>query len=364
MAELRSLFDKKVRENAGAQTNARYQFQAHVAMLKICDLHEGDRSYQVVLDHFDDVVVVTHSDTGIVLDFIQVKSKASGSWTIAALTSAKKDADPPASIVGKMYANAAVFGSATGSLSFLSNAGFSVKGADGKPFPPEVSRISAAALHESEQTRIEAALDPDFPPPREPNCSGILFLEKSPLDLTQQATFVTGRLVEMLGRVGEAEDLPVRALYETIFANVSAKSAASGTYENDTEFYATKAVSRGDIAKVLAKASATPRFRSWWPSLAAELAAEGYSTAKALALENACFSYMRRRAAGEFHTRRLSEAACNQLPPNLEADLEHKTVLGAATPVAQALGHLEANPVTALAAAIVEIMERTHGKPA
>lgn len=102
MAQLRTMFDKKVRENAGAQTRARYDFQAHIAMLKIFDLHEQANEYQVILDHFDDVVVVEKSASGDLIDFYQVKTKSGGQWSITALTRPKQGAPSPSSIVGKM----------------------------------------------------------------------------------------------------------------------------------------------------------------------------------------------------------------------------------------------------------------------
>ncbi|MEO8454059.1 MAG: dsDNA nuclease domain-containing protein, partial [Sphingomicrobium sp.] len=121
------------------------------------------------------VVVAERSESGDMIDFYQVKASAGGPWTISALTSSKKGAPPPSSIIGKMYQNAVIFGETTRSVSFLSNVGFKVTDADGKPFPADAPRIPASAIYQGEREAIEDSLDADFPPPRKPQCSGILF---------------------------------------------------------------------------------------------------------------------------------------------------------------------------------------------
>lgn len=365
MAQLRSMFDKKVRESAGAQTRSRYDFQAHTAMLKIFDLHEQANDYRVILDHFDDVVVVEKSASGEVIDFYQVKATTAGHWTIAALTRSKKDAPAPSSIVGKMYQNALVFGKATRSISFLSNAGFKVTDVDGKPFPSDADRIPAAALHADEQKAIEDSLDVDFPPPRNPTCSGILFLERTPLSTSAQATFVTGRLVEMLAAIGEDENLPARAIYETIFANVSAKSGRSGVYSSDEEFLSNKAVTREEVARVLQKAGASNRFRAWWPQLLNEATSADYAPGKLIAFQNACLRYLKERAAGQFRPTRLGLLLAAELPVPLSDSDVGSSVIAFAGTIASKVATATGESVSDLIPiACVEILEHLNEQSA
>jgi hypothetical protein len=350
------MFDKKVRENAGAQTRARYDFQAHIAMLKIFDLHEQANEYRVILDHFDDVVVVEKSLTGDLIDFYQVKAKNGGDWTITALTRCKESAASPSSIIGKMYQNAVIFGEATRSIRFLSNAGFKVTDVDGKPFSVDTDRIAASAIHADEQQSIETALDSDFPPPRTPHCTGILFLERTPLSTTAQATFVTGRLVEMLSEIGEDENLPARAIYQTIYANVAVKSGRSGSYSSEDEFIADKAITRDDVTRVLQKAGATNRFRAWWPQLANEAAAAGYDTAQTIAFQNACLRYLKERAAGQFRPTRLGQLIASQLTSPIAG-----MVIGVATTISESTAAIAGETASDLIPiACVEILERLN----
>lgn len=356
MAQLRTMFDKKVRESAGAQTRARYDFQAHIAMLKIFDLHEQTNEYQVILDHFDDVVVVEKSLSGDLIDFYQVKTKSSGQWTITALTQSKKDAASPSSIIGKMYQNAVIFGEATRSIRFLSNAGFKVTDSDGKPFSADAERIAASAMHANEQQSIEASLDTDFPPPRNPHCTGMLFLERTPLSTTAQSTFVTGRLVEMLSEIGEDETLPARAIYQTIFANIAVKSGRSGAYSSEDEFIASKAITRDDVTRVLQKAGATNRFRSWWPQLHSEAIAAGYDAAQTIAFQNACLRYLKERAAGQFRPTKLGHLIASQLSSPIAG-----TVIGVATTISENIAATAGETVSDLIPiACVEILERLN----
>jgi hypothetical protein len=362
MPDVKSIFDKKVRETAGPQTRARYDFQAHVAMLRIFDLHEKGNDYSVILDHFDDIVVVDRSERGEVLNFYQVKTKSSGQWTISALTKAS-GGNCPGSIIGKMYQNAAIFGDMTGSLSFLTNAGFDVRDVDGNRFPADAMRIPAQSLSQDARDKIEQVLDTDFPQPRNPQCCGILFLDRTPLGLSEQGTFVTGRLVEMLCEIGESDDLPIKAIYETIFANVSAKTRRSGVYSTDSEFYADKAVSRNEIEKVLAKAGAAARFRTWWPHLLSEGEKAGFGRIQLVKFENACLRYVRERAAGQFRANVSGKFLATQLPEALtEEDLGSSLIAYAQSLAASAAQRLDEDPESLLPIACVEILEHINGQ--
>src|ERR1700722_19552955 len=111
-----------------------------------------------------------------------------------------------------MYQNASLFPAETERTAFASNASYDFLLKDGTKTSPDNVTIQGIDLHGNELQAVDAVLELDFPNPRSPACLGILLFERTNLPLQQQATFVTGRLAEHLGRFAGEEHLPIKAL--------------------------------------------------------------------------------------------------------------------------------------------------------
>lgn len=362
MTSSRTLFDIKVREQSGAETSARYQFQANVAIVKLCELHEADQNdYEILVDQFDDLVTITGKSLNKVYDFYQVKGKASGNWTIGAITKADPKAKAPNSIVGKLYQNAVEFGVKTGTINFLSNAGFKAKMGDGSGIPASTKKICVKQLHVDEKDKIDACLSADFPSPRNPDCSEILFLEKTAMGLSEQQTFVIGRLNIMLAKIGYETSFPIQAFYQTLFAEISAKAAAGGTYANDNDLIAAKAIKRSDVDKTLTRAMAEPRFNELWPAIPPELSAAGWPTIKVLRFHRHCLRYLAQRSVGQFDASKMSNAIQRQIADIPISVLEAAGLMEKAFSIAATLSiGLDRPSEEILHAAVVELLEKYH----
>lgn len=295
-----TLHKRKPREKSGSRASSRFEFQANFSILKILDLHETGNDYRAFFDHFDDLTIFDSSDTPAHIRFYQIKGRDNNQpWTIKQLIREEKVGDAPKSIIGKMYKNVADFSAETEQAVFASNASYSFVLKDGTKTTPDTFSIDGTNLHDSEIQAIDAILEPDFPSPRKPACAGILLFERTNLPLQEQATFVTGRLVEYLSKFAGDENFPIKALYDVLFRNVMAR--ASNTEDPDTldKLYRNKSFSRADIAGLIQRASTKRNFEASWSVVVTELSAEKYSSIQIIRIKNAAMQYLRERARGD-----------------------------------------------------------------
>jgi hypothetical protein len=71
------------RERSGSQTSARYDFQTNFAILKLVELREGAQDFRVVVDLFDDLMVLDSALAPTAVRFYQIKSKDAGDWIMS-----------------------------------------------------------------------------------------------------------------------------------------------------------------------------------------------------------------------------------------------------------------------------------------
>ncbi len=101
---LTALTEKPHRENSGATTAARFDYQKNWAFCELIDRHQAGSDYLVAFEFHDDVLFFDKEEEPEKIEFIQVKtSKSVKPQTLAFVTSRKKDAN---SIIGKMIKNA------------------------------------------------------------------------------------------------------------------------------------------------------------------------------------------------------------------------------------------------------------------
>lgn len=306
-ALLTKILTNKPRETAGARTSSRYEFQANVAILKIIDLHEEDRDYRAVFDLFDDLMILDRSSDATRAQFYQIKSKANGRWTIKAVAKVDDGADPPRSIVGKMYQNVTIFAETAESINFVSNAAFKFKLADSTNTSDDHLYVKGGVLHEEEYAHIDAALDADFPQPRSLDYKGLLIFERTSLGIRDQGHFVKGRLVDYFDKFAENNNVPVKAIYNVLFRNVVEKTGITQDFSSLEEIYEKKSLCRAEVEALLERPLWKPRFLDGWPMIEAELTTTGANSREKIQTKTACIRYILQRISGNQTACQFSE---------------------------------------------------------
>lgn len=293
------------RETSGASTSSRFKFQANLALLFACELHEGAGDYAVIVEHFDDITIY-EPDKEKPLTFVQVKGKLSGSWTINNLTSSDVKKPHPNSIIAKLYSNVTTFKESTAELQFVSNAVFNVKLYDGSKSSVDATVIPAAKLHSSELEKIAKSLAITNPPPRNPDCKDILTLRRVPLDPKDQDTFVIGRLVKLTDKLG-INSISHSALYKTLHSDIAAKSAEVALCGSTDELLKKKGLRRKELNDVISVSSKAPRFEDFKALLTTDLASEGLGSLQILRIVSACRTFIAQRSLGRTVENIISE---------------------------------------------------------
>jgi hypothetical protein len=110
---------------------------------------------------------------------------------------------------------------------------------------------------------------------------------------------VKGRLLEFVHERGDAEQIPVLSLYETLRGSVLSKASVSQEFTTEAEFYDRKTLCRADIEAMFSRATSGRRFHESWGIIERDLLNAGMKTCQIIALHTRCIRYLEARAAGE-----------------------------------------------------------------
>ena len=92
-----SIFDIPLRETGGPIALTAFEYQHRIAVGELLRLAESSDFDLIEFDSHDDILIRTSSPSGIVAQFIQVKSNESGTWKLSDVYSDEKKAVPAAS---------------------------------------------------------------------------------------------------------------------------------------------------------------------------------------------------------------------------------------------------------------------------
>ena len=128
------IISTSLRENSGARSSSRFDFQKNWVVCLILNFHLNAQKFLILCDYHEDVVIFDDNIDPSAATFCQIKTKGSGHWTLGSLLSRRKGKDGALlnSIIGKLYANYLSFENHTESLNFVSNAGYKFTLGDGK----------------------------------------------------------------------------------------------------------------------------------------------------------------------------------------------------------------------------------------
>ena len=331
---LKAVTAAKPREKSGAHTMARYGFQVHASILKILELHQSGTDYRAVFDHFDDLMVFDKADQPDKVDFYQIKSQSTGSWSLKDMTKKKGKGAPPVTFLGRLHHHMVTFGQMVSKLGFVSNLGFKLKLADGTSTTEDHHVVRSTELHSDEVAALKAAVKDDAASPPAVDGSHLFVFERTPLGIIGQETFVKGRLLEFVHEREGAEHVPVLSLYDTLRGSVFTKSGISQEFTTVAEFYDRKTLCRADIEAMFSRAMSGRRFHESWATIQRDLIAAGMTMRQILVLQNSCLRYMRARSFGE-------SGAINFQAAALAAVLAHRAEIDPCDSISEIAERLE-----------------------
>ena len=295
------------RETSGSNTVNRYGFQANIGIMNAVELREDGQEFSLVFDIYDDLIVLDSLSAPSEISLYQIKSKEPGEWSIADLCR-KVGKTSPRSIVSRLFAHTAVFGSTLIETGFITNAPYSISLANGENSAPTRHRIEAREIHADELAVISKAVLADIDPADVPSWLPKLVLIRTTMGVHGQEMVVKGRLVEHFEKLGVAGGLNITGVYETLHAAVVQRIGYSQEETDQPEVFRRKSLSRSDIDELISRAAATRRtFLADWDIIHTDLAAAGIGTLEIIRCKTHAIAYRLSRETGESNAARLAK---------------------------------------------------------
>jgi hypothetical protein len=284
------------REQSGAETAERYEYQLHWALRELLRRHASGKNYCVLLEYFDDVVMLDDDQDPQHADFVQVKTKRSGHWTITELMKRGGKEKTELSPIGKMYAHRLSFPGASIALHFLSNVPLKVTLADGTSADAhpavrcrdladkDVRRLTAAVRAEHGITE-GAAVDVA-------EITAFLFCEFGP---QAAASAVVGELDRFLEQLFPLRKVRTSAVYQAIVAELRRRNNCRVRPESFGALISLHGMSRREFDGLMERVGIHDDPEGDWQAVEARIVHEGWPVAEQVRVRNAWRRYIARR---------------------------------------------------------------------
>ncbi len=329
-------------------------------MLRVLDVHRSGESYLALFDQFDDLVIVKGPPGQQSISFFQIKTKGDGFWKVGDLASRPTKAQPPKSIIGKLYHNLATFGDSVSEAAVLSNAPLIAVTADGSKTGMENGLVLFSNLDPADHGKLVAAIEQDFAAPLHAKHAEVLAFERIPLDLESYRKTLKGEIVEFLDENGIHDRVLAAPFYDVLHADLCNRTGDTRVCSSVSELTSRKGLSREGITDLLSRARARSRtVLEWWPVVQAELTAKDYGALASGRLRQRCIEYWSRRSSGSPTALKLSEeikAAIENHWPMIETE-SRVTVAAAALVLTDEISVPDSESYDIQAALIVELMD-------
>lgn len=280
------------REVAGPRSSSRFSYQKNWALAELIEYHLAGKDYVFAFEFHDDVLILNSESNPTSLQFIQVKTKATGkNWTIRALTKAEKGAEgepDKLSIVGKLYENKLNFNNHKSELKFVTNAYFS--------FGKSTSSICANSLDPKDQKTIQSSIQDQLKVKHSVEL-GDLFFEHSDLSVGDHEEHIKGKLHAFFDTLfGDSHNISVSPWYRSISDQIKKKNDFPPEKVSCfDELIRNKCITRSEIENFIQKVRDSHNTVEYWPTLATQLSSEGYDYKSIIRLQKKWKEYAKDR---------------------------------------------------------------------
>lgn len=243
------------RDNSGSLSSNAFDYQKDWAICKLLEEHSKKSDYVFILDFHDDLVMLDSELTPSKIQFYQIKTKNSGTWTISSLlkrgTSRKTQTQLP-SILGKLYDNFIKFPAFTNSLFFISNAPYKVQLSDNSSSKSKLI-VCFKNLTKEELEKIKNNLSIELPELDMQKCENLTYLIVSDLSLNDHSTHTLGKLTIFLQEISPG-NYDNQLIYKTLFDEVKRKTnKVDDTFDSLEEMIKKKGISRRQFQEIVDK---------------------------------------------------------------------------------------------------------------
>jgi hypothetical protein len=287
------LVDVIPREQSGAETAERYEYQLHWALRELLRRHRAGQNYCLLLEYFDDVVMLDDDVDPQHADFYQVKTKRSGHWTVSDLTRRGRKDGTELSAIGKMYAHRIDFPGESIALHFMSNVPMKVKLADGtsadaqpsvhcRDLPADTTKRLTQAVRKDHGLADDAPVDLT-------EITAFLFCEFGP---TAAPTHVLGELETFLDALFPLRKVRTTAVYQAVLAELRRRNNCRTRPASFGALIELHGMSRQEFERLMQAVGAHDDPAEDWRSIEAMMQTEAWPIAEQMRVKTAWRRYV------------------------------------------------------------------------
>lgn len=271
---LKGFAEKPVRENAGARSSNRFDYQKNWSLCELLRLDKNADNYLMVFEHHDDIVVLNSETTPSDATYYQVKTKTKGNWTIDALIKSN-NADGSKSILGKLYGNYLSFPKNTNKLVFTSNQGLSGKLKCGA-YAISKNDVCFSDLMIVDKEKIQLTLEPSDS--KKCDFFGLqkIYLQKTDLRLSDHTSITKGKLVEFFEQSYPERQVLISLVYKTFFDEIRRKTNHENDCSSVEDLQENKCIGRNTFKKMIHAVIQSRGDRELWSDANQALQSENF----------------------------------------------------------------------------------------
>lgn len=252
--QLKSLvFAEKPRENAGARSSNRFDYQKNWAIVKLTELHSTGEDYLLAFEFHEDVAVFNSSDDPTLVDFYQVKTTDSPHWKLTDFAKTKKGKDDSIlpSTLGKLNGQLENFGDAVSGLYLITNS--KVQGTlKNKTDCLTVTAFNLKDVCDEDLNKLNAKLNVELAGKDLTKLTELMVFHLQQLDIKHHSEITRDKLSTFIEATLPNVKYQIGPIYKAIFDEIKTKNNVEATMLSFDELKATKSVSRADFDKYLA----------------------------------------------------------------------------------------------------------------
>jgi hypothetical protein len=271
-----TIIENKPRENAGARSSSRFDYQKDWSICQLLDFHNEKSDYLFVFDYQEDLMIMDSESNPQKVSFYQIKGKKNKAyWTLTELLKSpdSKKNEILLSIIGKLYDCKLKTQNSTESLNFVSNIGFKV--GDKEFNSLDKKEICIIELNESDKQKINNKLTQEHPSEEIGGFEEITFLKVVELNLDDSPTYTKGKIADFLDERYPKTKHNIPLIYQHLFNEVKRKSNYNKDILSYEDLIQCKGIGKIAFQEMLDICGASKDFDYAWRNIETILSNEG-----------------------------------------------------------------------------------------
>lgn len=275
------------RETSGSRSSNRFDYQKDWALCKLLGLHSSQNDFLLLLDYHEDVVVLNSELNPNSAHFFQIKSKASGNWTVNSLIKNKGESD---SILNKLFSNYKMCPNHAKSLLFVSNQGLSAKLKNGqKALSFTINSFSELSTNDKE--KIHICIEGGEAKSCDIYGLSLLTVSKTELGIEDHVTHTKGKLVEFFETVYPDKKVSIPLCYKTLFDEIRRKTNAEIICQDFNSLKNKKGIGRTELESIIKLFVDHTNTEDIWAEVNQHLISEGFQVSLIRKIKTAWTKY-------------------------------------------------------------------------